>query len=123
LIPVVAPPVYHSLTYLIEPIVSQAAIVARACRLMHTLVHVLVRNDVGARALRLNLYGVDGTVETIDIGLTAPTRSVPHVARLIDLKLEALAAMQEAGFGFEAIGLAVTRAEPMAGGQAERNLA
>jgi len=122
LIPVTAPPVYHSLNYLLEPIVSQPAILARACRLMQNLVHALVRDDVGARALRLNLYGVDGIVETIDIGLTAPTRSVPHVARLIDLKLEALAAMQEAGFGFEAIGLAVTRAEPMPGRQAELNI-
>src|SRR5215470_10499210 len=75
LIPVAAPPVYHSLTYLLEPIVSQQAITARACRLMHTLVHVLDRDDVGARALRLSLYGVDGAVETIDIGLTSPTRS------------------------------------------------
>src|SRR5215472_1931382 len=122
LIPVAAPPVYHSLTYLLEPIVSQAAIVARACRLMHTLVHVLVRDDVGARVLRLSLYDVDGAVETIDIGLTAPTRSVPHVARLIDLKLEALAATHDGGFGFEAIGLAVTRAEPMPARQSELNV-
>jgi len=113
LVPIVAPPVYHSLHYLIEPIVTAAAIVARVSRLMHNLVHVLTRDDVGARALRLSLYRVDGAVEAIDIGLTAPTRSVAHVARLIDLKLEALCAMDDAGFGFEAIGLAVTRTEPM----------
>ena len=77
------------------------------------------RDDVGARALRLCLYRVDGAVETIDIGLTLPTRSVSHVARLIDLKLDALAAMEDAGFGFEAIGLAVTRAEPMPARQTE----
>ena len=122
LIPVTAPPVYHSLNYLLDPVVSQQAIVARACRLMQHLVHVLVRDEVGARALRLSLYGVDGTVETVDIGLTSPTRSVPHVARLIDLKLEALAAMHHDGFGFEAIGLAVTRAESMPGRQIELNI-
>jgi len=122
LIPVTAPPVYHSLNYLLEPIVSQQAILARACRLMQHLVHVLVRDEVGARALRLSLYGVDGAVETIDIGLTSPTRSVPHVTRLIDLKLEALAAMHDGGFGFEAIGLAVTRAESMPGRQTELNV-
>ena len=77
------------------------------------------RDDVGARALRLCLYRVDGAVETIDIGLTLPTRSVSHVARLIDLKLEALAATEDAGFGFEAIGLAVTCAEPMPARQTE----
>jgi protein ImuB len=123
LIPVTAPPVYHSLTYLLEPIVSCEAIVARACRLMHNLVHALVRDQVGARAVRLNLYAVDGAVETIDIGLSLATRSVPHVARLIELKLDALTAMltavQDTGFGFEAIGLAVTRAEPMPARQIE----
>ena len=123
LIPVTAPPVYHSLNYLLEPIVSQQAILARACRLMQHLVHVLVRDEVGARALRLSLFGVDGAVETIDIGLTSPTRSVLHVARLIDLKLEALAAMHDGGFGFEAIGLAVTRTESMPGQQIELNVA
>jgi protein ImuB len=119
LVPIVAPPVYHSLLYLLEPIVTQEAVVARASRLMQNLVHVLVRDDVGARVLRLCLYRVDGAVETIDIGLTAPTRSVAHVTRLLDLKLEALAALDDAGFGFEAIGVAVTRAEPMPARQIE----
>jgi protein ImuB len=111
LVPIVAPPVYHTLRYLLEPIITQEAIVALAGRLMHTLIHVLARDDVGARALRLCLYRVDGAVETIDIGLTLPTRDMAHIARLIDLKLEALAAAEDAGFGFEALGLAVTRAE------------
>jgi protein ImuB len=122
LIPIVAPPVYHSLYYSLEPIVMAEAVVARASRLMQNLVHVLLRDDVGARALRLCLYRVDGAVETIAIGLTAPTRSVAHVARLIELKLEALAAMEDAGFGFEAIGLAVTQAEPMPARQTELTL-
>jgi protein ImuB len=127
LILVTAPPVYHSANYLLEPIVSQQAILARACRLMQNLVHVLARDQVGARALRLNLYGVDGAVETINIGLTSPTRSVPHVARLFELKLDALAAnvlatMRDAGFGFEAIDLAVTRTEPIPERQTELNL-
>jgi len=122
LVPIVAPPVYHSLRYLLEPIFTQETVIALAGRLMHTLVHVLTRDDAGARALRLSLYRVDGTVETVDIGLTLPTRSVSHVVRLLELKLEALAAMQDAGFGFEAIGLAVTRAESMPARQSELNI-
>ena len=117
LIPIVAPPVYHMLRYLLEPILTQEAIVALARRLMQTLTHVLARDDVGARALRLSLYRVDGAVETIEIGLTLPTREVAHIVRLIDLKLEALAAAEDVGFGFEAIGLAVTRAERMSARQ------
>jgi protein ImuB len=124
LVPVIAPPVYHCLRYLLEPIVTQEAVVALASRLMQTLAQVLVRDDVGARRLRLALYRVDGAVETIDIALTLPTRSADHVTRLLDLRLEALAAeslapMDEAGFGFEAIGLAVTAAEPMPARQTE----
>jgi protein ImuB len=119
LVPIVAPPVYHTLRYLLEPIITQEAIVALANRLMHTLVQVLARDDVGARVLRLSLYRVDGVVETIDIALTLPTRNVAHIVRLIDLKLEALAAAEDAGFGFEAVGLAITRAERMATWQEE----
>jgi protein ImuB len=119
LVPIVAPPVYHSLHYLLEPIVTAQAIVARAGRLMQNLGHVLTRDDVGARRLRLCLYRVDGAVETIEIGLTLPTRSASHVARLIGLKLETLAALQDDSFGFEAIGVAVTRAEPMPARQTE----
>ena len=85
---------------------------------MQDLVHALVRDDVGARTLRLALYRVDGEVTTVDIGLAMPTRDAAHVARLIDLKLERLAETFEAGlnfegFGFEALGLAVTAAERM----------
>jgi len=119
LVPIVAPPVYHTLRYLLDPIITQEAVVALASRLMNTLVHVLTRDDVGARALRLSLYRVDGAVETVDIALTLPTRNVAHVIRMIDLKLEALAATQDAGFGFEAIGLAVTRAETILARQNE----
>ena len=119
LIPIVPPPVYHSLRYLLEPIVTQEAVVALASRLMQTLAHVLTRDDVGARVLKLSLYRVDGEVKTLDIALTLPTRSVPHVARLMALKLESAAATDDAGFGFEAVGLAVTRAEPMPARQTE----
>ena len=119
LVPVIAPPLYHCLHYLLEPVITQQAIVARIRRLMQTLVHVLTRDDVGARTLRLCLYRVDGAVETIDVGLTQPTRSVDHVVRLFDLKLEALAAADDAGFGFEAVGLAVACAEPMPARQIE----
>jgi protein ImuB len=123
LVPIVAPPVYHSLHYLLEPIVTQDAVIARAGRLMQALANVLTRDDAGARALRLCLYRVDGAVETVDVGLTLPTRNVAHVVRLLDLKLSTLAATHDTGFssefGYEAIGLAVTHAEPMPARQIE----
>jgi len=119
LAPIVPPPVYHSLRYLLEPVFIQEAVVAIATRLMRDIVHALVRDGVGARSLRLALYRVDGKVKTIDIGLTRPTRSPDHVARLIDLKLDRMTETLDAGFGFEALGLAVTVAERMDARQTE----
>ena len=106
-----------------EPLTAQEAVVAVASRLMQDIVHALTRDGVGARTLRLALYRVDGGAQSLDIGLTRPTRSVAHVARLIALKLERTgeipAETLDAGFGFEAVGLAVTTAERIEPGQGE----
>ena len=116
---IVSPPRYHSTRYLLEPIWTQDAVIAVATRLMKDLVHPLVRDGVGARALRLSLYRVDGDVSIVDIGLTIPTRDPSHVTRLIDLKLERFTKDIDAGFGFETLGLAVTVAELIDEQQAE----
>lgn len=116
---IVSPPVYHSTRYLMEPIWTQEAVIAVAMRLMRDLVHPLVRDGAGARALRLSLYRVDGDVSVVDIGLTMPTRDPSHVARLLNLKLEQHTTNIDAGFGFESLGLAVTAAEPIHEQQAE----
>jgi protein ImuB len=116
---VVAPPVYHSTRYLLEPATTTDAVVRIAARLMQDIVHALARDGVGARDLRLSLYRVDGDSSLIDVRLTRPTRSVPHVARLIALKLERIAETLDAGFGYEALDLAVTAIEPMQPWQSE----
>jgi protein ImuB len=113
------PPVYRSLRQLLEPIFTQEAIVAGATRLMQELAAALLRDGMGARSLRLSLYRVDGGVDFVDIGLTVPTRSPAHVARLIDLKLERMAGTIDAGFGFEALSLSVGIAERMQPKQGE----
>ena len=110
---IVAPPIYHSLRYLMEPISTQQAVVAVATRLMQDLVHALVRDGVGARVLRLALYRVDGEAALVDISVSRPTRSATHVARLIELKLERMDAFIDSGFGFETLGLSVIVAEDM----------
>ena len=68
---------------------------------------------VGARALRLALYRVDGEVALINLGLTHPTRDAAHVARLVDLELGRPGGRIEAGFGFEALALMVARHAPI----------
>jgi len=105
------PPVYVKARSLLEPIGTEDAIVAVATRLMQDLVPSLEADGAGARSLRLMLYRVDGCMQEIDVGLTLPTQSPEHVARLIRLKLERLERTIEAGFGFETLRLAVTVAE------------
>lgn len=105
------PPVYYGLRQLLEPITTQEAVVVMATRLMEDLGPALVRDGVGARGLQLALYRVDGEVAMLDIGLAAPTHQSAHVARLVALKLERIVETIDAGFGFEAVGLAVTVAE------------
>ena len=119
LVSVVPPPIYHSIRYLPEPVVTTDAVTAVAARLMQDVAHALVRDRVGARSLRLSLFRVDGEASVIDIGLSMPTRDAAHVARMIELKLERLAGTIDAGFGFETVGLAVMTAEPVTSQQSD----
>lgn len=107
------PPVYVKTRSLLEPISTEDAIITAATQLMQDLVSKLEADGVGARTLTLSLYRVDGLVQRIDVGCTLPTQSPEHVARLIRLKLERVARLLEAGFGFETVSLAVTVAEKM----------
>ncbi len=107
------PPAYIKTRSLLEPISTEDAIIAVATRLMQDLVPKLEADGVGARYLRLSLYRVDGAAQRLDVGCTLPTQSPAHVARLIGLKLERLARLLEAGFGFETLSLAVIVAERM----------
>jgi protein ImuB len=107
------PPTYSGVRQLLEPITTQDAVVTVTTRLMEDLVPALVRDGVGARSLQLVLYRVDGEVAMLDIGLAAPTRHPAHVAHLVALKLERIVETIDAGFGFEAVRLAVVVAERM----------
>jgi protein ImuB len=95
LIFVTPPAAYRKLVRLLEPILTQEAVIALAARLMRALIGALERDGVGARQLRLTLYRIDGKVASLDIGLALPTRDYQHVARLIALKLERLEHSQE----------------------------
>jgi protein ImuB len=96
-----------------EPIDTEEAIIAVATRLMQDLAPRLEADGKGARCLRLDLYRVDGIVQSLDLDLTAPTLSPDHIARLLHLQMERLTRPLEAGFGFETVSLAVTAAESM----------
>lgn len=113
LVPLVPPAVYGAVRAFLDPVRHQDAIVAAAGRLMTEIVPALVRDGVGARALRLTLFRVDGEAARVDLGLAAPSRDARHVERLTRLKLDRLGEAIDAGFGFEAVRLDVVTAEPL----------
>ena len=78
---------------------------------MQNLVHVLVRDDVGARALEIVALSRRRRGQDDRSRLDPADAQRPPCGAHDRIKLEALAATQDAGFGFEAVGLAVTRAE------------
>jgi protein ImuB len=119
LVPLAAPPVYHALRHLLEPIATQEAVMAVATQLLQDLVPALERDGMGIRRLRLCLYRVDGEARSVDVGLTLPTREPPHVARLIALALERLDMTAAADFGFETVSLLVTIADDFSAQQKE----
>ncbi|HEV2559127.1 MAG TPA: DNA polymerase Y family protein [Microvirga sp.] len=114
IVPLSPPPAYSAARPLLEPIGTQAAIVAVTMDLMADLLPALERDGVGARDLRLTLHRVDGETATVDLGLAVPTRSPAHVGRLMQLKLESPDGAPDAGHGFELLRLDVTAAEPVA---------
>ena len=122
LTPIVPPPVYRAQATFVEPIVSQDHILEAATRLLHGLVADLERDAAGARVVRLLLFRVmsetcfqhDGCVQSVEIGLAAPSRDARHIARLIALRLDRVADALDADFGFEAAAVHVLVAEPLA---------
>ena len=56
----------------------------------------------------------DGGVQSLDLGLAAPSRDAEHIARLIALRLDRLGDGLDADFGFEAAAVHVLVAEPLA---------
>ncbi len=109
--PLLLPAEYRAQAVLAEPIASRDHILALAETLMGDLVAQLTEGGKGARALRLQLYRVDGKVTVLEIGLARPTRDIRHALKLFALKLDALAEDFDAGFGFEAARLEASQTE------------
>jgi protein ImuB len=110
---VAPPPVYTAMRQVLDPLTTRQALVAVAGDLMREVAVPLARDGLGAQRLRLGLYRVDGASLSLALGLAQPTRDAAHVARLLDLRLDGIGEALDAGFGFEAVRLAVSEAAPL----------
>ncbi|HEY0625182.1 MAG TPA: DUF6504 family protein, partial [Allosphingosinicella sp.] len=94
----------------LEPIATPEAIAEATAEAIGRLVPLLEQAGVGVRRLDLLCDRVDGQVERIGIGTVRPTRTAPHLARLLCAKIEKI----DPGFGIETIRLVANRVEPLA---------
>lgn len=92
-----------------EPIATAHAIAHWLGDLVADLTVALAEAGQGARALLFAAERVDGSVQTIRIGLARPTRDAPHILRLIARRIEEV----DPGYGIDALTLHVRRADPL----------
>ena len=102
-----------------EPIAHTSDIDRAIALLAGSLVPLLEQRGMGARALELRLYRVDGAVPVLAVEAAQPLRDAERIAALFAQRLAGLAVEIDAGFGFDLVKLAVLRAEPFDGRQGE----
>ncbi len=94
---------------LLEPIGTAEAIAQVMADLLDDLAEVLQARGLGVRALRLTGLRVDGGEQVVAIGTSRPTREVPHLLRLLTLRIERI----DPGMGLEQFRLVAPHTEPL----------
>jgi protein ImuB len=90
-----------------EPVGAREDIERLVFMLAGTLRDDLERRGLGARALELALFRVDGEVSRIAIGTSRPLRDAGVVRRLFRERLGAIGDELDAGYGYELVRLSV----------------
>ncbi len=94
---------------LLEPIGTAEAIEQVMADLLHDLASVLQERGLGAKSLRLIGLRVDGGEQVVAVGTSRPTREVPHLLRLLKLRIERI----DPGMGIEQFRLITPHVEPL----------
>lgn len=102
-----------------EPLAQREQIDAALCDLMLETARLLERRGEGGRAFEAHFFRADGVVRRLQVETLRPMRDPKILRRLFQEKLDALADPLDPGFGFDALRLAVPRAEKIAADQAD----
>jgi nucleotidyltransferase/DNA polymerase involved in DNA repair len=94
---------------LLEPIGTAEAIAQVMEDLLSELAGILRERGLGVRSLRLCGLRVDGTEQVVAVGTSRPTREVPHLLRLMKLRIERI----DPGMGLEQFRLFAPHTEPL----------
>lgn len=111
--PLRPPPELMAEKHFPEPIGLMAHLLAALERLAGDLARRFEAHGTGGRAFEASFFRADGAVRRVMIDTASPMRDPAALLRLLRLKLDTLADPLDPGFGFDAVRLAVLRAEPM----------
>ena len=107
--PAAAPPRFATRLTLPEPIGLIEDMLAALDRLVPRLCQMLRDKGQGARAVRLQAFRSDGTMQWVSVGLAAAADQPKRILPLLVMKLEEI----DAGFGIDILRLEATRVEPL----------
>jgi protein ImuB len=105
--------------HFVDPLAQREQIDAALCDLMLETALLLERRGEGGRAFEAHFFRADGIVRRLQVETLRPTRDPKILRRLFQEKLDALADPLDPGFGFDALRLAVPRAEKLVADQAD----
>ncbi len=113
--PVHPPAGYRVWQAFAEPLTLAEGVGYALPQLAQALAAQLERDGLGARAIALDAFRTDGRRLRLEAGLSAPSRSAVHLARVLKEKgLERL----DLGFGADALMFSALKVEPLAARQA-----
>jgi protein ImuB len=101
------PPPLFALRRFLEPLAQAEALINVCAEMAEELAGALELRGMGARRLRLNLFGVSGRVRRIEAGFSRPERAVRALTRVFAEKLQAETESSDLEFGVEALRLDV----------------
>ena len=94
---------------LVEPISTAPAIARALTKLVEELAEALTRRNHGARQLQVQCMRVDGTTQSLQLGLSNASADPVRLNRLLAERIETI----EPGFGIEALTLSATETAPL----------
>ncbi len=105
--------------HFLEPLAQREQIEAALRDLMLETALLLERRGQGGRAFEADFFRADGVVRRLRVETLRPTRDPKILLRLFHEKLDVLADPLDPGFGFDALRLAVPRAEKFSAEQGD----
>ena len=103
--------------HFLEPIVQAQAVERVLDGLMREVADLLAERGLGGSAFEASLFRSDGQIRRILVETSGPSRDVAAILRLFALRIDALNVPVDAGFGIDAVRLAVMRTAPLAPAQ------